>query len=149
MFILTNSTYVPNFKKCCRSAAEIRGPPRTWDRQKSLALLGLKYTEQCIQFCSGFQLFKIHGQMHISGHLRTRTIPYHIYIFNGPDEWFSGQKLNFYFGGLLFTSHWINLQHWTGFHIAVYGNFQGLFFAFRGRNRPEPPCNFSPGGFTR
>ena len=63
----------------------------------------------------------------------------------------SGQKLNFYFRGLLFTSHWLNLQHWTGFYIAVYGNFQGLFFdfrgffcAFRGQNRPEPPCNFSP-----
>ena len=51
--------------------------------------------------------------------------------------------------GLLFTSHWLNLQHWTGFYIAVYGNFQGLFFGFRGlffalrgRNRLEPPCNF-------
>ena len=44
----------------------------------------------------------------------------------------SGQKLNFYFRGLLFTSHWLNLQHWTGFFIAVYGNFQGLFFDFRG-----------------
>ena len=63
----------------------------------------------------------------------------------------AGKKLNFYFRGLLFTSHWLNLQYfyWTGFYIAVYGNFQGLFFdfrglffAFRGRNRPEPPCIF-------
>ena len=53
---------------------------------------------------------------------------------------------NFNFRGLLFTSHWLNLQHWTGFYIAVYGDFQGLFFffegsffAFRGRFRPEPP----------
>ena len=59
------------------------------------------------------------------------------------------KNFNFYFGGLLFTSHWLNLQHWRGFYIAVCGNFQGLFFdfrgllfAFRGRNRPEPPCNF-------
>ena len=58
----------------------------------------------------------------------------------GPGQMF------FFFRGLLFTSHWLNLQHWTGFYIAVYGNFQGLFFAFRGRNRPEPPCNFFPGG---
>ena len=64
-------------------------------------------------------------------------------------KWNSGQKLNFYFRGLVFTSHWLNLQHWTGFYIAVYGNFQelffyiwGLFFAFRGQNRPEPLCNF-------
>ena len=56
----------------------------------------------------------------------------------------------FFLGGLLFTSHWPNLQHWTGFYIAVYGNFQGLFFdirglllAFRGWNRPEPPWIFS------
>ena len=63
----------------------------------------------------------------------------------------AGQKLHFYFRGLLFISHWLNLQHWTGFYIAVYGNFQGLFFffeglffAFRGQNHPEPPCNFSP-----
>ena len=61
-------------------------------------------------------------------------------------------KIKFYFRGLLLTSHWLNLQHWTGFYIAVYGNFQGLFldfrglfFAFRGRNRPEPPCNLFPG----
>ena len=64
------------------------------------------------------------------------------------------EQANFFFflgGGVLFTSHWLNLQHWTGFYIAVYGNFQGLFFYFRGlffalrgRNRPEPPCNFSP-----
>ena len=61
------------------------------------------------------------------------------------------QANNFYFRGLLFTSHWLNLQHWTGIYIAVYGNFQGLFyyfwglfFAFRGQNRPEPPCNFFP-----
>ena len=61
------------------------------------------------------------------------------------------KNIKFYFEGLLFTSHWLNLQHWTGFYIAVYGNFQGLFFifegsffgAFRGRNRPEPPCIFS------
>ena len=26
--------------------------------------------------------------------------------------------------------------------------FRGLFFAFRGRNRPEPPCNFFPGAHT-
>ena len=65
----------------------------------------------------------------------------------------SGQKFNFYFRGLLFTSHWLNLQHWTSVYIAVCGNFQGLFFyfrvlfffAFRERNRPEPPCNFFPG----
>ena len=44
----------------------------------------------------------------------------------------SGQKLNLYFLGLLLTSHWLNLQHWTGFYIAVYGNFQGLFFIFEG-----------------
>ena len=44
----------------------------------------------------------------------------------------TGQKFNFYFRGLLFTSHWLNLQHWTGFYIAVYGNFQGLFFIFEG-----------------
>ena len=44
----------------------------------------------------------------------------------------SGQKLNFYFRGLLFTSHWLNLQHWTGVYIAVCGNFQGLLFYFRG-----------------
>ena len=43
-----------------------------------------------------------------------------------------GQKLNFYFRGLLFTSHWLNLQYWTGFYISVYGNFQGLFFIFEG-----------------
>ena len=43
-----------------------------------------------------------------------------------------GQKLNFHFRGLLFTSHWLNLQHWTGFYIAVYGNFQGLLFIFEG-----------------
>ena len=43
-----------------------------------------------------------------------------------------GQKLNVYFRGLLFTSHWLNLQHWTGFYIAVYDNFQGLFFIFEG-----------------
>ena len=64
----------------------------------------------------------------------------------------TGQKWNFYFRGLLFTSHWLNLQHWTGFYIAVYGDFQGLFFfsfrglfyAFRGWNRPEQPCTFFP-----
>ena len=55
-----------------------------------------------------------------------------------------GKKIKIYFQGLLFTSHWLNLQHWTGFYIAVYGDFQGLFFAFRGRNRPEPPCIFPP-----
>ena len=36
----------------------------------------------------------------------------------------------FFFRGLLFTSHWLNLQHWTGFYIAVYGNFQGALFWF-------------------
>ena len=41
----------------------------------------------------------------------------------------TGQKLK-NFRGLLFTSHWLNLQHWTGFYIAVNGNFQGLFFLF-------------------
>ena len=63
----------------------------------------------------------------------------------------SGQKSMFYFRGLLFTSHWLNLQHWAGFYIAVYGNFQGLFFdfqglflAFRGWNHPEPRV-FFPG----
>ena len=46
-------------------------------------------------------------------------------------EWpLSGQKFNFNFRGLLFTSYWLNLQHWTGFYIAVYGDFQGLFFFF-------------------
>ena len=62
----------------------------------------------------------------------------------------SGPKLTFYFGGLLFTSHWLNLQHWTCFYIAVYGSFQGLFFDFqglffalRGRNRPESHVIFS------
>ena len=64
----------------------------------------------------------------------------------------AGQKSNFYFWGLFFTSHWLSLQHWTDFYIAVYDNFQGLFFdfrglsfAFRGQNRPELPCNFFPG----
>ena len=42
------------------------------------------------------------------------------------------QKLYVYFRGPLFTPPWLNLQHWTGFHIAVYGNFQGLFFIFQG-----------------
>ena len=37
----------------------------------------------------------------------------------------------FLFRGLLFTSHWLNLQHWTGFYIAVYGNFQGLVLLHR------------------
>ena len=62
---------------------------------------------------------------------------------------FQAKNLIFIFGGLLFTSRWLNLQHWTGFYIAVYGDFEGLFFdfrglffAFRGRNRPEPPCIF-------
>ena len=48
-----NSTYMPNFRIFCRSAAEIWGgggirpppPPRTWDRQKSPALLGLSAME--------------------------------------------------------------------------------------------------------
>ena len=35
-------------------------------------------------------------------------------------------------GVILFTSHWLNLQHWTGFYIAVYGNFQRLYFFFEG-----------------
>ena len=26
----------------------------------------------------------------------------------------------------------------------LYGDFQGLFFTFRGQNRPEPPCIFFP-----
>ena len=47
-----------------------------------------------------------------------------------------------FFQGLLFTSHWLNLQHWTCIYIAVYGNFQGLSFAFRGQNRPEPRVIF-------
>ena len=41
------------------------------------------------------------------------------------------------------TPHWLNLQHWTDFYIAVYGNLQRLFFhflrlffAFWGWNRP-------------
>ena len=36
-------------------------------------------------------------------------------------------------------------------HCSIYGNFQGLFFDFRGlifalrgRNRPQPQCNFFP-----
>ena len=41
---------------------------------------------------------------------------------------YPGQKFNFYFRGLFYTSHWLNLQHWTGFYIAVYGDFQGRFF---------------------
>ena len=57
----------------------------------------------------------------------------------------AGQNLTLYFRGLLFTSQWLNLQHWTGFYIAVYGNFQGLFFAFLGWNRSKPRCNFFPG----
>ena len=44
----------------------------------------------------------------------------------------AGQKLKFYLQELHFTSHRLNLQHWTGFYIAVYGNFQGLFFIFEG-----------------
>ena len=62
------------------------------------------------------------------------------------------KNIFFYFGGLLFTSKWLNRQHWTGFIIAVYGNFQpglffdfwGLFFVFWGRNGPESLCNFFP-----
>ena len=29
------------------------------------------------------------------------------------------RKFNFYFRGLLFTSHWLTLQHWTGFYIEI------------------------------
>ena len=55
-----------------------------------------------------------------------------------------GQKLKFYFGGLLFTSHWLNLQQWTSFYIAVYGDFSGApFFFFQGVEQmgqgPPPP----------
>ena len=45
----------------------------------------------------------------------------------------SGQKLNFYFRGLLFTSHWQNLQHWTG-NIAILQSiaiFRGSFLFSR------------------
>ena len=51
MFVSTYSTYVPNFRIFPRSAAEIWGgggesaPPRTWNRQKSPALLGLKHKD--------------------------------------------------------------------------------------------------------
>ena len=60
------------------------------------------------------------------------------------------KNLIFYFWGPLFTSHWLNLQHWTGFYIAVYGNFQGLFFIFEGSFLPfgdeiaQSPCAFFP-----
>ena len=37
-----------------------------------------------------------------------------------------------YFGRLLCTSHWLNLQHWTGFYIAVYmAIFRGSFLFSR------------------
>ena len=36
----------------------------------------------------------------------------------------------FFLGGLLFTSHWLNLQHWAGFlYIAVYGDFRDSWFS--------------------
>ena len=44
---------------------------------------------------------------------------------------------NFLFGGLLFTSHWLNLPHWTGFYIAVYGKFSGA-------KSPRAPVYFFP-----
>ena len=68
-----------------------------------------------------------------------------IYALITRTSWLSNYnqiQANFFFRGLLFTSHWLNLQHWTGFYIAVYGDFQGLFldfrglFAFWGRNCP-------------
>ena len=54
--------------------------------------------------------------------------------------------------GLLCTYHWLNLQHWVGFYIAVHKYFEyfrALFlfsralFAFQGWNRPDP-IYFSP-----
>ena len=47
-----------------------------------------------------------------------------------PEGHIPGQILFLFFRGLLFTSQWLNLQHWTVFYIAVYGNFQGLFYLF-------------------
>ena len=78
-----------------------------------------------------------------------------------PHLWSSHKAKKKKSGGLLFTSHWLNLQHWTGFYIAVYGNYQGLFFyfqglfyfrrlfffAFRRQNRPEPLCIFPPASY--
>ena len=62
-------------------------------------------------------------------------------ILGRPKDYF------FLFSGLLFTSHWLNLQHWTGFYHCSLWRFSWssffyfwglLFFAYRGRNRPEP-----------
>ena len=39
------------------------------------------------------------------------------------------KKLDFFFSGATFHIPLTNLQHWTGFYIAVYGDFQGLFFS--------------------
>ena len=38
--------------------------------------------------------------------------------------------LHVYFGGLLFTSHWLNLQHWTDFYKSM-GIFRGSFLFSR------------------
>ena len=64
----------------------------------------------------------------------------------------SGQKFYFYFGGLLFTSHWLNLQHWTGFYkLQSMAIFRGSFFFFRaffcisGAKLPGAPCYYFPG----
>ena len=46
----------------------------------------------------------------------------------------SGQKLLLFFRGLLFTAHWLNLQHWTGCYITLQSMsiFRGSFFIFEG-----------------
>ena len=44
----------------------------------------------------------------------------------------SGRNVKNLFGGLLFTSHCLNLQHWISIYITVYGNFQGIYFDFPG-----------------
>ena len=58
----------------------------------------------------------------------------------------SGQIFNFLGGTfhILLTKS----QHWTDFYIAVYGNFQGLFFAFREWNRRESLYIFPPHDVT-
>ena len=61
----------------------------------------------------------------------------------------AGQKLIFFFGGYfhipLTKSATLNrLLHCSLWQFSGALYFWGLFFAFRGRNRPEPRCNFFP-----
>ena len=85
---------------------------------------------------SGFQVLKYHCKVEVNEmtHYQVPRKETSIKLTNISEQvyCYHGIPRNIYFGGLLFTSHWLNLQHWTSFYIAVYGNFQGLFFIFEG-----------------